>query len=401
MSSIYIGVTGMRSYQEGIDVIANNIANVNTVAFKGSNAAFQEMVMHTMNGGTLTTNPMQVGMGVQAGSVDINMGQGALQSTGRTLDLGIAGEGFFEVNDGVSNHFTRDGSMSLDQQNRIVYGATGDQVVGWTADATGKIDTTLPPAAGLSIPLGTKLATATSSVKMSGNLDGSSAVGTHVTATFSDVDSLGAEHAVTVTFAKTGADTWDWAATTPDGTMTAPSGTGSVTFNTDGSYKSGSGAVSFALSTPNGAKDPSFNLDFGSVKQLAGDSNVAMDSQDGLKMGTMTNFSIDGNGVILGTYSNGATRQVGQIAVARFANPSGLVQQGGNYWTTGPNSGAPMLAAASVGGAAIHSGFLEGSNVDLTTEFSNLIVTQRAFEANSRTITTSDEMLQDVLQLKR
>ncbi len=404
MSSIYTGVSGMQANQYAIDVIANNIANLNTIGFKASRVSFQEALTQTMAGsGSIGTSPMQIGMGVATGSINIAMTQGNLRQTGDTRDLAMVGDGFFVVGDDTSQQYTRDGVFQLDAHNRLVMASNGLSVRGWQADRyTGELNTTASAPGEITIPIGSLYAVPTSNAKLGGNLDASAAVGGKMSLSFDIYDSLGTSHAVTVEFTKTAAGTWSWAATSPDAATGSTPGTGTLTFDEHGRLASGTGALSLDLTNANGATSPiDFTIDFSAISQLDGTGSVQAMGQDGLPMGIMQNFAIGEDGVIYGSFSNGASRVVGQLAVARFANPAGLSNTGNNLWNVSLNSGPSLVQPASASGSKVRSGFVEMSNVDLSTEFANMIVTQRAFQANSRSITSADEMMQEVLQLKR
>lgn len=401
MSSIYTGVAGMQATQKAVDVIANNIANINTVAFKASRVVFEEALSHTLRGASATgINPQQVGMGVGIASIDLMMTDGTPQSTGRTLDLAVIGNGYFVVTDGVNQRYTRDGAFQLDGQNNLVMGNNGMNVVGWTADpVTQTVNTTAAPQGNLNIALGTNYSVPTSKVQLGGNLD---ANGTGSDISFEAYDTLGSAHQVNVSFTKDATTgEWGWTASSPDGTIASPSG--AITFDSTGHLAASSiGQVQMTLTTPNGSQAPmTFSVDFSGISKLDGDNSVQTRSQDGQPMGVLEDYSISADGQIFGTLSNGVNRLLGQIALAQFNNPSGLIKEGENLWNVTSNSGEAAVQPASDSGSSIRSGSLEMSNVDLATEFANLIVTQRSFQANSRSVTTSDEMLQDVLQLKR
>jgi flagellar hook protein FlgE len=406
MISIFTGVSGLRVHERAVDVIANNIANINTVAFKSGRTSFQEALVQTLRGGSESgTNPMQMGLGAELGSIANIMGQGSLRPTGSPTDLAIVGDGFFMVSDGQTIRYTRDGTMQLDGQNRLVAASSGMSVSGWSADpVTGAIDNTAPinPASEIIVPLGTMyLARQTSNVVYRACLDSSAADGTAVDTTYSVFDSLGAAHQVTVTFTKTAVDgEWDWAVTSPDGTSAS---TGTLVFDENGTNTTPSAVVSLALTDSLGAVTPmDFNLDMSAVMQLSGTSSLQVINQDGLGPGTLESFNIDNNGVVIGVFNNGMTQSLGQIALARVSNSSGMSRLGGNLYELSSNTGAPSISPPGPNaGSTLVSGALEMSNVDLANEFANLIIMQRGFQANSRVITTGDEMLQDLLTLKR
>jgi flagellar hook protein FlgE len=273
--------------------------------------------------------------------------------------------------------------------------------MGWMADqATGKVDTTTTPSDQLVIPNGITYAVPTSKCVIGGNLDSSTAVATPQQLTYDIYDTLGAKHRIDLSFSKTADNAWSWTATSPDSTVGASS-TGTVTFNASGQVTGSTGSINLPLLASNGASSMTSTLDLSSMTQLSGTTSVILSNQDGMPLGGMTGFSVDTDGMIYGNFDNGASRLIGQISVARFTNPSGLSREGSNLWRTTPNSGTPTLLRANLAGSQIRSRYLEMSNVDLATEFASMIVSQRSFQANSKSITTSDELMQELMQLKR
>jgi len=407
MIAIFTGVAGLQTYQRAVDVIANNIANVNTVGFKAARVSFAEALAQTLRAGSESgTNPMQIGLGVGLASIDNLMNQGNLKSTGRPTDVAILGDGFFVLSDGSAIRFTRSGVFQLDGRNRLVAAANGMQVLGWLANpTTGEIDTTtnIDPATAIVIPIGTRLAARqTANVVYQGNLDASQDPAKPVDTSFTIYDSLGAPHQITISFSKSAGtpNEWSWSVTSPDGTC-ADSGT--ITFTENGECQNGSISFTLTLTAPGGAAaDIPIRADLTAVTQLVGATSAQAVSQDGLPVGALQSFSIDDLGIVTGIYSNGMAERLAQIALAGFTNPAGLSKLGSGLYAPSPNSGEPIVKPPNVGSnGTLAAGFLEMSNVDLAQEFANLIVTQRAFQANSRVVTTADEMLQDVLTLKR
>jgi len=408
MIALFTGVSGLSAHQQAVDVIANNIANINTIGYKASRVSFTDALSKTIRGGSLSgTNPMQVGLGVAVGAADPNMTQGNLQSTGRPSDLAIEGEGFFVLGNGTNQVYTRAGNFGLDAGNRLVSTTNGMSVLGWQADpVTGEIDTTqtIGPSSFITIPLGTMaLARASSEVVYESNLDSNTAIGDSVDTSFYVYDSLGNTHEVLVTFQKTADNTWSWTATSPDMDPAAVPSTGVLTFDSNGHIVTADSACSLTLADAKGAVSPvDFTLDFESAIQLAGDSTIRAVSQDGVAVGWLEGYTINQEGIIVGAFSNGLTQNLGQVSLASFVNPSGLMKIGGNLLVPSSSSGtATVSTAGRAGCGAIAAGYLELSNVNLAEEFANLIVTQRGFQANSRIITTADEMMQDLITLKR
>ena len=416
MIAIFTGVSGLRAHQFAVNVIANNIANINTIAFKAGRVSFQDALSQTLRpasapteGGRGGTNPKQVGLGVTIGSISNLMSQGNLKPTGRVTDLAVEGAGFFVLGDAAGMYFTRDGVFELDANNVLVHATTGMKLLGWRADPlTGEIQASsmLTPQSELIIPLGGKsVARPTSQVEYQSNLDASAAVGDQVTSTFYVYDSLGESHQMDLAFTKTAAGEWSWEIASPDADPASPPSTGTLQFDVDGQVDPASAVGTFTLdlADANGADDPiSCQISFAEVTQLYGQSTIQMQSQDGLPMGTLQSFYIDQSGLITGNYTNGMFERLGQIALASFANAAGLDKLGGNLYSQSTNSGLPTVVKPGTADAGnMASGHLEMSNVDLAEEFANLIVISRGFQANSRVITTGDEMLQELLNIKR
>jgi len=396
----------MRSQQTKLDVTGNNIANVSTTGFKGSRVKFQDMLSQTIRsasapmGGRAGTNPSQVGLGMTVAGIDTIHTQGSLQATGRTTDLAIQGGGFFVVSDGFRNMYTRDGSFSLSLSNELVNSSTGLRVMGWMADDDGSISTQSPMQA-INIPIGEKVMTkSTENVVMTGNLSSGAGIGTDHVTYVSVYDSKGAPHDATITYTKTAENTWSWDVVVAGATVSNSSGT--ITFSNSGELNASSAPTTEVQAIITGADNISFMMDFSNVTQVAGQSTSIAKFQDGYPPGELLTFSIGKTGVITGTYSNGLVSDLGQISLAYFANPEGLLKTAGNLYDVSSNSGDVRIGPAGTDGrGTIETGMLEMSNVDLATEFTEMISTSRAFQANSRVVSTSDEMLQELIHLKR
>jgi flagellar hook protein FlgE len=422
IQAMYSGVSGMKAFKTQLDVIGNNIANLNTVGFKGSRVTFQEMMSQTLknasgpSGNQGGVNPMQVGLGVNIGQIDVSQIQGSLQSTGKLTDCAIEGNGFFMLSKGSSILYSRDGTFNVDGDYNLV-NASGMPVLGWVADVNGNIDETgqVTPASGIKIPIGQiSSARATSTVSLGGNLDANqdaAAAGPHKTLTVNIYDSLGVSHNAQVAFTKTGPSTWSYAISSTEGAFAGVTN-GTIEFNANGSIDSINGnpvstngsllPLTFTLTTPNGSIPTDFNIDLGKVGQLSGEYTISTTSQDGLPKGTLESFTVAKDGTIIGIFTNGNMQTLAKIALAQFANPAGLNKVGGNLLSESPNSGVAQVGSAGTGSfGKLSAGFLESSNVDLSAEFSNMIVAQRGFQANSRIITVSDEVLQELVSLKR
>lgn len=408
---MYAAVSGLRAHQTMMDVVGNNIANVNTNGFKKSNVVFQDILSQTLNGasaptaGVGGTNAAQIGLGVQVNNIAQNFLQGALQNTGRDLDLSIQGDGFFALEQDGQQLYGRAGSFFVDSAGNLV-GGGGGYVQGWTADPSGKINNT-GPTGRIRIPAGEQVApVVTSLVNLGGNLPADAETGDTHFSSLNVYDAQGAAVELNITFTKTGLNEWDLAATYGDANTPVALTDNTLQFNGagrivtpadfDANIPAGSipglGAIALTL----GGDNP------GEVTQLATLGSIAAVTQDGSTTGTLAGLTVGQDGVITGSYSNGQVKALAQVAIASFANPEGLERVTGTMFIQSVNSGLAQLGGASAGGrGVIAPGTLEMSNVDLAEEFTNLIRTQRGFQANSRVITTSDEMLQEIVNLKR
>ncbi len=390
LRSLFSGISGLRAHQTMLDVTGNNIANVNTTGFKTSQAQFQDTLsqMLTTAGGAQAgvggTNPAQVGLGVRTSGITTNFQQGAAQLTNKSTDMMISGDGFFITSKAGEQLYSRAGAFSFDATGQLVT-TDGALVQGWAADSSGTID----PNSGLTdlrLPIATLMgAAATGKAFFEGNLPADAVAGTVLNRTMDVYDAAGNVSSLDLAFTKTAAG-WD-----VSGAIGAANATGTMTFNPDGTLASGGtltvGAVTVDLSTLSG---------------FAGLNTVAAKTQDGRAAGTLQSFTINSDGTLLGAFSNGLKQAVGRVALAAFTNPGGLEKAGDSAYRTSINSGDPQIGVAgSSGRGSLTGGALEMSNVDLSAEFTNLIIAQRGFQANSRVITTSDEVLQELVNLKR
>lgn len=418
IQAMYSGVAGMKAFKSSLDVIGNNIANVSTTGFKSGKATFKDMLSQTISGGSAPsggrggTNPVQIGLGVVMVGIDQNMQQGSMTSTGRTSDCAIDGNGYFALSNGTRSYFTRDGAFIQDSQYNLVSSSNGMKVLGWTADPeTGIIDTTtaLNQDSGINIPIGTlSIASATKEVTIGGNLDASSETGSTYTVKFDVFDSLGTSHPLKVTFTKQdsvpGKSSWTYALDASPNSVPAPS-PNVLEFDSNGyaTKETSQLSVPITLNPATGAPETlEFNVDMSAVTNLNGSNTIDMSYQDGLPMGTLEAFNIDNVGHVVGQFTNGITKNLAQLSMVAFNNPAGLSKIGGNLLTESAASGTPRYSTAGTASlGTISAGFLEASNVDLTNEFTSMITAQRGFQANSRIISTSDEILQELTQLKR
>lgn len=414
MRSMNSAVSALRNHQMRMDVIGNNIANVNTIGYKSSRVTFKDSLSQTLRGASGPdasrggTNPQQVGLGMDLSSVDSLFTTGVPDRTDRGLDVMVNGEGFFMVSaDGTDNgmYFTRAGNFDIDEAGNLV-NADGLRVLGYQVDeTTGAVTNNI---GGIKVPLADSFPPkATTTVEMEGNLDARTTIGqvgrqTEITV----VDSLGTNHKVSLAFTKTAAGPPSVWSVTPTEVTIPPSAPGTgvtdLTFGADGKFTSSTALVG-SLPITNGAISPlTFSIDLTGLTQYGADSNALMRTQNGTGVGVLTSYAIGQRGEVEGVFSNGRTKILGQISTSIFSNPAGLVKMGGNLYRSSANSGDAQVNKPGTGGnGGLQPGALEMSNVDLGKEFTNMIVTQRGFQANSRVISTTDQMLEELVNLKR
>ncbi len=396
LRSMYSGISGLRSHQTMMDVTGNNIANVNTAGYKSSQTVFEDTLSQMMRSASAPqgdaggTNPAQVGLGVRLGAISTNYSQGAAQTTGRSTDLMIQGDGFFAVQSGGETLFTRAGAFSFDASGSLVT-SSGAKVLGWSSE-DGAINPNGVPGA-VTLPTGTLMPpTATRSGSFGGNLPSSAETGTVINSGVTMYDAQGNEHKLTYRFSKTGPDAWNAEVLEGGATLTSAA----ITFDASGKQTSGN-PITF---TP--AWGGRIQVTTDTLTQYGKTNSVASLGQDGATVGQLQAFTIGPDGVMVGVFSNGLKQPLAQLATANFNNPPGLEKVGGSMFRSTVNSGDAQVGPAGLGGRGVmSSGTLEMSNVDLAQEFTSLIVAQRGFQANSRIITASDEILQDLVNLKR
>jgi len=396
LRSLFSGITGLRAHQTMMDVVGNNIANVNTVGYKSSAAVFKDTLSQMVKGagapqnGIGGTNPAQIGLGVQLATVTTNFTQGAAQLTGRSSDLMIQGDGFFVVKSAGENLFTRAGSLGLDADGNLTT-PDGGIVQGWTG-VNGVID---PNGAtgNVKLPVGTLISpVVTANSKLGGNLPADAADGTTFKQAITTYDPQGTAHKSTYTFTKLAANSWSLAASEDAAAGT----TATLTFDAAGAL------VSPTTMSYTGTGGNAIAIDLTGLSQFGGQNTVTALSQDGSSMGTLQSFSISPNGTVVGAFSNGLKQPLAQLALASFNNPNGLEKVGNTSFRGTVNSGNEQIGVAGTGGRGLLAGGVtEMSNVDLAAEFTNLIISQRGFQANSRVITASDELLTDLVNMKR
>ena len=462
MRSLYSGVSGMQNHQTRLDVIGNNVSNVNTTGFKRGRVNFQDMISQQLTGAAKPTeevggvNPKEVGLGMTVASIDTLFTQGNLQSTGVSTDIAIQGNGFFVLKNGQETFYTRAGTFGVDSEGTLVNPANGLRVQGWMAqEVNGEmVINTAGSTEDLIIPIGQKdSAKATTNVDFACNLNKNTQI-LEEGASDSDIlkatwgtetkvyDSFGNEHMLSVSFTRVPGTNNQWQATVNVdaenaaetmtrvglGTTDGVENTFVVTFDNFGRLQSvtdsagnvtnenGQVSIQASFNVPGGNPDAegnplrqTMNINLGTIgsientiTQFAESSSTKAFYQDGYTMGYLDNFKIDASGIITGVYSNGTTRAIGQIAMASFTNQNGLEKAGDNTYVASNNSGLANIGTSGVAGkGSLLAGALEMSNVDLTEQMTDMIVTQRGFQANSKTIQTADTLLDTVLSLKR
>ena len=459
MRSLFSGVAGLQNHQTRMDVIGNNISNVNTVGFKKGRVNFQDLLSQTMQGAARPTvelggvNPKQVGLGMSVASIDTLHLQGSLQTTGKADDLAINGNGFFVLAAGEKSFYTRAGAFGLDENGTLVNPANGMRVQGWMAqviDGIGFINTATD-VEDLIIPVGSKdPAAATTQVYIACNLDknapeilpgsGPDVIREGTWSVDKEIyDSFGVLHTLRINFTKIPGISNQWQAEVivdPGADVNTLVDVGAINNDTNlftiefdnlgrllqvidpqgDALDTGEllAQVSFDVvdTTPDAAgalQRQTVEVNLGEVgsytnamTQFGERFSTRAYSQNGYAMGYLENFNIDQSGIITGIYSNGTKRMIGQVALASFTNPGGLEKAGENTYAQTNNSGEALISESGVAGKGkVVSGALEMSNVDLAEQFTDMIITQRGFQANSKTIQTSDQMLQELLTLKR
>lgn len=450
LRSMFSGVSGLRAHQTMMDVVGNNIANVNTAGYKSDSVVFADTLSQlTKAAGAPTnaaggTNPSQVGLGVRVQAIAQNMSQGSAQATGKATDLMLQGDGMFAIQQGDGTFYSRNGSFTLDANGSIVTN-DGGYVMGWKADAAGVVNQNAQ-IGKLVIPSDSVMpAQVTTTSTFKGNLDRTFKApttalaadnpafpGTVVKSSFVSYDAQGTASTITVTYTNvvdakmkgTGAtpvpatDTysptnkWNVTATDANGvavplanpaTPTVPLNPATVTFGTDGSA---SALNQLSAAIPMNGTSPSYNvkLDMSGLTGFVSTTGTSTvnPTPNGAPIGTLTSYAFGTDGVITGNYSNGYKQTLGQLAVATFNNSAGLRKEGNSLYAVSTNSGNPVYGiAGQAGRGGLLAGSLEMSNVDLSSEFTELILAQRGFQANSKVITASDEILQDLVNLKR
>jgi len=429
LSSMNSGVSGLKAESDALGVAGDNIANVNTSGFKAQRAVFEDVLGHSILAGTSSGLP---GSGVRVGDIQQMFTQGSLSNTGVSTDVALNGDGFFVVKgtvDGVSSDFyTRAGEFVIDKDGKLS-NTGGLKVQGYQANGDGTFASSL---SDVTAPTAALPARATTAMDITANIDSSAAVITaawdpqdpantaNFSTTMSIYDSLGNAHTADVYFRKTADNAWDYHVLVPGADLNPPVagnseiGSGALTFTTDGALDTEAVTTAVSATFGGGATAAqAITLNFGTsiaeggtgldgTTQFAGPSNVSAQKQDGYASGDFSGVSVDGQGVVTGLYTNGQKIAMSQLGIAKFRSNDGLGRAGQNLWISTRESGTAAMGTAGSGGrGATTGGALEGSNVDLASEFVSMIQHQRSFSANSKTITTADEMLQELISLKR
>lgn len=430
LTSLYTAISGMNANGTTLSVISDNISNMNTVGFKKSVVSFGDILSQTYSG---ISGTYQVGRGVLVGNVMTVFSAGQLESTSNVLDLAIDGEGFFIVNDKGTTAYTRAGQFSINKEGKIV-DSQGAVLQGYLADGTGNITGTIGDVAitanrieaaqttqvQLSLNLNAKEAMQSAPFSLDANSDGvlNDPINYNSSTTLAIYDSQGAQHNITLYFVKTADNNWDvhYVYDDPNNQgQLVDAGTQKLIFNSNGTLKDDSSSSMVIVFNFNGGVTSPQNVVFdygrgsdeggdglGGTNQYAANFSVSNILQNGYSSGNLINMSIDTNGNINGIYSNGQIKALAKIALAKFNDPSGLEKLGRNLYAQSAQSGSPIIGSPETSGLGrVLSNALELSNVDLAEEFVRMITAQRGFQANSRIITTTDELMQEVVNLKR
>ena len=415
------GLSGLNAASQNLDIIGNNISNSGTVGFKQSRALFADVFANSLNGSGSTA----VGIGTKVAAIEQEFTQGAISTSSNPLDMAVNGKGFFRLSDGGAASYTRNGQFHLDNAGYVVT-SNNLQVTGYGVDSSGTVVPTSP--GPLQISSSQLAPTVTSNFATSLNLDARQTVPSNGVFNTADptsfnnttsgtvIDSLGNSHVFTMYFVKTAtAGQWDLHATVDGGatstvdlggTPIPPALTGAgvpvqLNFDTSGALTTAMPITPVALTVTGGANPVSMDLNFSGSTQYGAGFAVNSLVQDGFASGRLAGFNIGADGVIVGNYTNGQSKNLGQFVLANFADPSGLSPLGNGRWEETSASGLPVVGTPGSGDiGAVQSSATEASNVDLTAELVNMITAQRAYQANAQSIKTEDQVLQTLVNLK-
>jgi flagellar hook protein FlgE len=412
-------LSGLNAADTALQTISNNLANMNTDGFKSQTSSFSDLFYQTL-GTSGGGDPIQSGLGVQVSGTAQDFSNGAIASTGVSSNMALDGAGFFVLQSSSGGQtYTRNGDFTTNAAGQLTT-QDGQLVLGYPAvNGVISANAALQP---INVGSGTSAAaTATANVSLTTNLDASAAVNTTFQSPISVYDSLGDAHQLTVTYTKTASNTWSYDVTIPTADLagtTAPPATtsiasGTLAFDSSGQLVPTAPATSVAPVTlsvgalADGAAPLNVNWDLTDANgnslltQTASASSNNATTQDGFAAGVLSSYEVQGDGTVEATFSNGETRAIAQVAVAGFANPEGLILEGNSQYAATSSSGAAVIGAAGTAGrGTIDGSSVEQSNVDMATQFSNLIVYQRAYEANAKAITAFDQMEQATIQMK-
>lgn len=423
IGSFYAGLSGLQANATALNVVGNNLANINTSGFKRGQANFAQVMSDTVKGISGAGNPVQIGLGTKETEIVSKFEQGSIQTTGIKTHLAIQGEGFFQVNMGGANAYTRSGNFGFNQQGYLVSsnGAIVQGFVGTQPD--GSLDTT-DGIRDIQVDLGQAGAPkATELVRFISNLSAEAQPGDTYATSIEVFDSKGVAHQLTLTYTKhTDVDRWDYEFTFPDGTPNTTAGfqpDGFIRFDSSGNLAELDGTaigaatertVQFTNLTT-GAADFTFTWDLiddtvtppGSFTTSYGNTyNTGTLSQDGYGSGVLQDIDFDQDGTMIGFFDNGLSLELARVALATFNNENGLKQVDGGFYLSTAASGPASVDGEGTGGrGSIISSSLESSNVDIAEEFTAMIIHQRGYQSNSKIITTTDQLLQEALNLKR
>ncbi|MGA2338938.1 MAG: flagellar hook protein FlgE [Terracidiphilus sp.] len=435
MASFSIPLTGLEADSTALNTIANDLSNMNTTAFKSESTNFSDLFYQQI-GSTGSGDPIQVGAGVKVASNEISFTQGSINSTGNSTDVALNGSGFFVVSNGSGGYeYSRAGNFSLDTNGNLVT-SNGLNVMGYPA-VDGVVNPNAPLTA-VNVPVGqVQEPQATTTMNMTANLDATTEQGTQFPAQVTVYDSLGEPHVATVTFEPgAAANTWTYSVALPAADYSAAGGdaapaaiTGTMTFNQSGNLTQvqptgaanpstvgtapgdvSSIALNFNPAATNVLADGAAGLNVQwnlmgaagtpTISQVDTTSAVSATTQNGYASGQYQSFTVGSDGTVTASYSNGQQQNVGQLALANVTNSQGLNLMGnGDYQTTQASGTAVMGTSGTSGLATVQDDALEASNVNISTEFSDLIIAQRAFEANAKSVTTFDTVTQDTINM--
>lgn len=428
--SLIAAVSGIEANQTYLDVIGNNIANSDTTGYKAEDPIFTDLLAEQIAGASAPSagesggiDPIAVGAGVRVGAVTNDQSQGAIQQTNQPTDVAIQGAGFLVADQGGQQFYTRAGNLTLDANGDLT-SPTGALIQGWQASGQGVIDTNAPVGV-VNIPSGQVMsAQATSIFHMAGNLPAWSGTGTPpvVTTTLNGFDSLGNTVPLTLTFSAVAgtANSWTVQGTVPNGSSTTSLWSTAPTIDFDpttgqiasitGVTANADGSFTLPVTTMPPGSFPSgdtWKVDFpapgslSAVTQFGGEQTAQLTTQNGNSAGSLESFTIGGDGIISGAFSNGLTEPIAQLALASFSNPTGLIDDGSLMYSASANSGQPSIGTAGTGGrGTLLGGALEGSNVDLATELTDMIEAQEAYQADTKVVSTTSTALQSLVQMQ-